>query len=376
MLLRAALVIAVVLWPAPARAQQWHLDAQAGEIKSALDPSSEAARNAVIGVRFEKTTTMFRVSAGVPTSSAAALWGAVAAGQRFAARRAGFVSGLDVGANAFVLHDRVDRMREVKDVFGRTSVVPAPALSGYAAAGQLMPFVAFEASSVQAQIRAGLSHYTSDFGGAQRNRAVSIAEGTVTILPTASLAIQPVARFVHAQEADYRFAGVTAIVTNGPLSVWGSAGQWLRDSAQVGWSAGGTLRVHKKLALTAGARSDVIDPIYLNPAQTSWSVGISYLLAGRSLAAPVPAHYRNGRATIELASHASAKSVSIAGDFNAWKPAPMERSGKGWVYRGAIAPGVYNYAFVDDGGRWFVPEGHPGRKSDGMGGYVAVLVVK
>ena len=67
---------------------------------------------------------------------------------------------------------------------------------------------------------------------------------------------------------------------------------------------------------------------------------------------------------------------SIAGDFNAWKPAPMERDGDRWVYTVAVTPGVYNYAFVDADGTWFVPEGLPGRKSDGMGGFVAVVVVR
>ena len=54
----------------------------------------------------------------------------------------------------------------------------------------------------------------------------------------------------------------------------------------------------------------------------------------------------------------------------------MQRAGSDWTYSVAIQPGVYNYAFVDAQGEWFVPENHPGRKSDGMGGHVAVLVVQ
>ena len=41
-----------------------------------------------------------------------------------------------------------------------------------------------------------------------------------------------------------------------------------------------------------------------------------------------------------------------------------------------LDPGVYNYAFVTPAGEWFVPESVAGRKSDGMGGHVAVLVVR
>ena len=67
---------------------------------------------------------------------------------------------------------------------------------------------------------------------------------------------------------------------------------------------------------------------------------------------------------------------SVGGDFNQWKPAPMRREGKYWSYTVAASPGVYNYAFVTADGDWFVPEDVPGRRDDGMGGKVAVLVVK
>jgi hypothetical protein len=66
----------------------------------------------------------------------------------------------------------------------------------------------------------------------------------------------------------------------------------------------------------------------------------------------------------------------IAGDFTNWQPQPMQQTGKAWTYTTQLAPGVYNYAFVDANGTWFVPEDHPGRKDDGMGGSVAVLVVR
>jgi hypothetical protein len=45
------------------------------------------------------------------------------------------------------------------------------------------------------------------------------------------------------------------------------------------------------------------------------------------------------------------------------------------VARLPIASGVYNYAFRSASGEWFVPASTPGRKDDGMGGHVAVLVV-
>jgi len=125
-------------------------------------------------------------------------------------------------------------------------------------------------------------------------------------------------------------------------------------------------------------RRDTFDPLSLQAAQTSWSIGLSVLTSGRPrpVTPPVPAAYENGRATIRLPASATKTPPSIAGDFNAWTPAPMEREGDHWMYTVAVAPGVYNYAFVDADGTWFVPEGVPGRKADGMGGFVAVVVVR
>jgi hypothetical protein len=124
-------------------------------------------------------------------------------------------------------------------------------------------------------------------------------------------------------------------------------------------------------------RRDTFDPLYRQPAQTSWSVGLSLQVGGAapSAAPPVPAAYVDGRATLRLPVAASGAQPSIAGDFNDWTPAPMTRDGDHWTYTVALARGVYHYAFVDPAGGWFVPEGVPGRRDDGMGGHVAVLVV-
>jgi len=105
---------------------------------------------------------------------------------------------------------------------------------------------------------------------------------------------------------------------------------------------------------------------------------MSVLVSGRArpITAPVPAAYVNGRATIRLPVSAASTRPSIAGDFNGWKPVLMEREGDHWAYTLALPRGVYNYAFVAADGTWFVPENVPGRKGDGMGGHVAVLVVR
>ena len=53
----------------------------------------------------------------------------------------------------------------------------------------------------------------------------------------------------------------------------------------------------------------------------------------------------------------------------------MRREGGEWIVRLPLMPGVYHYTFRSASGEWFVPPSTAGRRDDGMGGYVAVLVV-
>jgi hypothetical protein len=89
----------------------------------------------------------------------------------------------------------------------------------------------------------------------------------------------------------------------------------------------------------------------------------------------VPGRARDGRAVISLSARSATGAPAVAGDFTGWKPVPMRRDGSRWTYTAHLDPGVYHYSFVGEDGTWFVPESVPGRQSDGMGGYVAVLVV-
>jgi len=65
----------------------------------------------------------------------------------------------------------------------------------------------------------------------------------------------------------------------------------------------------------------------------------------------------------------------IAGDFTNWMPVRMDRHKDEWRYSVHVSSGVYHFAFRDADGRWFVPANFPNRTDDGMGGWVAVLVI-
>lgn len=369
----------------PLPAQDWYVSAQAGRIRSVLDPSSAASESFALGLRFDDPNAGLRVSAGVPRTSTEALWSSVGGWKRFAPRFGGFRAGIDVAGNAFLTMDRSPSdipLPGPLDPPGRRGA-PEPTVAdraGHALAGQALPLVGYESARVQVHARAGLSRYASEFGGQSFDRSVRLADLQVTLMPAGQVALVPtVQQFRSDGEPTFTYAGVSAIAAFAMGMAWGSIGQWSGDDGiGMPWTAGGRLRLHPVLALEVGARHDAFDPLYLQPAQTSWSMGLSLRLGGRArpVRPPVPAAYVDGRATIRLPVSASKTQPSIAGDFNQWKPVPMQRSGDHWTYVIAVAPGVYNYAFVTAGGEWFVPESVAGRKSDGMGGHVAVLVVR
>ena len=358
----------------PLAAQQWSAEAHGGRIRSALDPASDTHESVAVGVRYDHSNSGLRISAGVPTTAEAPLWGAIAGSRRFAVRSGLFIAGLDIAANGFIVIDRTEGKRDIPGPF--EPPVTAARQSGLAGAAQALPVIGIETARVQAHLRAGVSHYTSEIAEQRRNRQVAIGEAQVTFMPLSSIAVMPAVRHIIADEADYTNASITAVIAVAPLSVWASAGRWLHiENQDATWSAGASLQLHERAQLTTNARRDVLDPLYATPGQTSWSLGLSVKL-GHITRMPVPAVVKAGAAEIRLPVAQAQAAPRVAGDFSAWKPQPMQRRGSFWVYPVALEPGVYNYAFVDGNGAWFVPEKHPGRKKDGMGGDVAVLVVR
>lgn len=372
-------LLACALTASPLAAQQWNIDAVGGRIRSALDPAATASQSIVLGLRYDDALSAFRISGGVPTTSDEPLWGAIAVAKRFAARQNQVMFGVDVAGNGFLLHDRVQRTQQTPGgIFNQPTTVAAPSLSGSAFAGQALPVIGYEGPRAQAYARAGVSYYTGRFGNQSRDRTVRLADAQVTFAPTSQLALIPTVRGYQDSVRTYTYAGVTAVAVHGPASFWGTVGQWINPGGEATpWAAGASLRVHRQASLNASVRRDAIDPLYLTPAQSSWNAGLSIQFGGRALGpAPIPSRYRDGRATLRLPVAKSKTQPSIAGDFNGWKPAPMQRAGDEWIYTVALRPGVYNYSFVNARGEWFVPEKFPGRKDDGMGGQVAVLVVQ
>lgn len=379
---RLTLLIACAVTVTPASAQQWNVSAHAGQMRSTLDPA-DATASIALGLQYAAPTTGFRLSTGIPTSSVESLWAGASAWKRAALRHSGFILGVDLAGNAFLTRDRSAQAGPDTPPF-----VPGPFTpplegvadrSGHALAGQALPVVGYEGGMIQVHARAGMSHYRASFGDLDTDRTVRLADAQLTIMPSASLALIPVVRRYDADGADAStYAGASAVVAHRLGSVWGSVGHWMEsDDTTIPWAVGASLKVQERTTIEASARRDTFDPLYMQPPQTSWNVGLSIQVGGPvgPPPPPVPAAYEDGRATIHLPVSAAPSAPSIAGDFNGWKPQPMQRDGENWTFTVTLEPGVYNYAFVTADGTWFVPDDVPGRKDDGMGGHVAVLVV-
>jgi len=125
------------------------------------------------------------------------------------------------------------------------------------------------------------------------------------------------------------------------------------------------------------------DPFQGLPRAGFVSAGVR-VQAKRRVLAPTPAvvpqltplmAQRRGDSVVVRFHMSGARSVAIAGDWNAWQPAPLRGLGADiWEGALALAPGTYHFNLLVDGNEWVVPGG-VAVVSDGMGGMVAVLLV-
>jgi len=358
-----ALVVSLVVLShtTAALAQGWSADVSAGRLVD--DPlSANVGTNNLIGLLRYDTRREGWVYGAVaaPWSQSATFWGTVGAGGRVMlsgsqVNGAGF--GVDVGAHGFSFRDRV---------FDRV---------GTGGTLEAIPFTRFSAGSGFVEGRAGWRGQTLAFEGVRENRGVF--ETGARSGYGARVYVEGDARWVHASEGTYPFVGATLAYQVAPVQVWGQFGKWLAtDLSERVWALGSNVGVGARTSVWASVRQEAPDPLYWNSSRRSWSLGLTQRL-GRIPAALVPvALSQAGTVVVRLrVTDAPPGAVSIAGDFNNWQPASMQLEGGEWIVRLPLGPGVYNYTFRSASGEWFVPPSTAGRRDDGMGGYVAVLVV-
>jgi len=370
------LALGALLVTAPGAAQEWRVGAQLGHISynGALSTDEEQAA-VVLGLSRTGFADWLGLSTGLPIGKQK-FWAAAGASRRFGlVRRLGLH--VDFSGHAFA--------QRAPDSIAQPPSPPLPlplpgdslAADGWfvrGAGAQATLVFAARLSALQLEARAGGAAEASSIAGERTSELLPTADARL-LVDAGALQFGPEAQ---QWRSNLTYAGGVLRVARTPGLLWGSVGKWTRGGpADVVWSLGGAVELGAGIRLEGSYRSAGYDPLYRSETAGSASLGASIRMGGaRPLAAPVPASYANGRAVIRLRAKDVRGTPRIAGDFTAWKPVPMARTGAAWTVSLPLQPGVYTYAFVDDAGNWFVPESVPGRRSDGMGGWQAVLVIE
>jgi hypothetical protein len=344
----------------PARGQGLAVDVSAGRL--VYEPLSANVRtsNLTGSLRYDTRSDTWVYGTVAAPGSDGTLWGAAGTGGRLMLNRSQLHRvnvGADVGAHGYSFRDRV------VDQVGTGGTLEA------------LPFARLSEGAGFIEGHAGWRGHTLSFAGVRENRGV-FETGARGGYGT-TLSVEGDARWVHAREGTFPFVGATVAYDVSRAQLWGQAGKWMAtDLDERVWALGGGVSLGARTTVWASARHDAPDPLYWNSTHRSWSVGLTQRL-GRVPAPLVPvAASPAGAVAIRLsATDAPSGTVSIAGDFNNWQPAPMQREGAEWIVRLPLMPGVYHYTFRSATGEWFVPPSAAGRRDDGLGGYVAVLVV-
>lgn len=373
--------------PATCTAQEWRFEALGGRYRYQGSPVG-AEGTALLGIRYVDGASWLGALGGVPLAATDAPWGTLTSSLRLTRGRRPLLWGVRLAGQAFAQGARFDSVASRGPLPPDVANVPLrrrgplgggiePSRSGWGASGEITPLVTLRTPRVTAEARAGIEAYHSDFADQAFDRSVALAHVRVSGALTPSLVVSAEAVSHWAEEGTYPYLGGSAFLAHGPLQAWTSLGTWLaRDVTTTPWAVGTSVAVGARVSLTGSVRRDAFDPLFQTPDRTSWSVGVSVAL-GRPPPPrpPVPTRYEAGIATITLPADQATGTPSVAGDFNDWKPQAMTLLDDHWTLGIRLGPGVYYYSFVSSDGSWFVPESVAGRKPDGFGGHVAVLVV-
>jgi hypothetical protein len=342
----------------PLQAQTWNIDAYAGRATFSDVPTATGSSNAVLGLRRSGETWLY-MQAAAPLSDTGPLWGAAGLGSRTGTTTGLLTLGVDMAGHGHAY---------------RTSDT---AQTGAGGTLSVMPLIALGTHAARLELRSGLRQYGATYAGTSYSRRLHETDARLAVRPASTLDLEAEVRHARAEEDAYTFAGGSATFQAGPVDFWASAGRWLHDALpDMAWSAGARLDVGHRFDLWVGVQNDATDPLYWNESRQGWNIGVSRSFGGarpvRLLAtAPTP-----GGITFSVPVAEARAAPSVAGDFNAWTPASMRRSGDAWIVTLPIAPGTYHYAFRHADGTWFLPSSVHGRVDDGFGGVSALLIVE
>jgi hypothetical protein len=343
--------------PALLLAQEWRATLETGRLRLDGVPAGSAS---ALGLRLARDWVPGGISVrgAVPLDGRDPAWGALGGWYRF--ERTGVLrAGFGVAGEAWA--------------HGGAAAVPD---AGRGIAIEAGPDLSIDFGPARFETRAALFQLHRAVGGERATRTVPALELRAASAPLPRLDLVLEAAAYRADHETPTYAGILARWTHAPVTAWASAGAWLAGDAAPPRGAGVAIRFANRLSLTAAAQRRTLDPYFAAPPRNTWSIGASVRLGGsHALRAPVAPEDDEGRTTILLRATDVTGKPRIAGDFNGWIPQAMTRNGDQWSLAVRLSPGVYHYAFVTPEGEWFVPASTPGRREDGMGGHVAVLIV-
>lgn len=369
-----ALILGVgaVLASVPASAQEWRLGAQVGRIHydGAAATSATTGTSLALGLSRLSMRDWLGATVGLPLEDQP-FWLVGGVWKQWRQRGA-LGLGLDVSGHGFL-------QRELDNEDSPLIPIDDPAAdrSGEGAGAQAALLGFARTGPFQLEIRGGAAAQTSVVGEVRVSRALPVLSASAGV-NARGFEVALEGESWWAVDSVHSYAGVRGQWVHPRGALWATAGSWLEGGAGGAvLGAGLSVPVSERLQVEGSWREEAFDPLYESTTARSFSLGMSLRLGGGDVVhAPVPVRYEQGRAVIRIAASEVVGAPRIAGDFTDWQPQPMEARDGAWEYRAQLAPGVYTYAFVNERGEWFVPESVPGRRSDGMGGYNAVLIVE
>jgi hypothetical protein len=369
---RHALVLPLLYLATPAatHGQEWRLSTQFGHLTwEGAAPATTEQSSVALGLSRSTYHEWIGAAAGAPLAGGS-FWATAGAAKRVAMdARAGL--GLDVASHAFLQRIRETAATAPPVGLPVTTRTGSETIAG--GGGQTMAVVFARLDDVRLELRGGIAGQATYASDATQQDHAPVADGRL-LVQLGRLQAGSEAQHWHRRAT---YAGGVVTAGAGRLVAWGSAGRWTHGGPEgMSWAAGGELGLPGGVRIEASYRHNGFDPLYHQPTAVAAVLGASVRLgSGSRYAPPIPAAYAGGAAVIRLRARDARGEPRIAGDFTEWKPVPMAPAGDAWTLTVPLEPGVYHYAFVTEDGEWFVPERTPGRRSDGMGGWVAVLIV-
>jgi hypothetical protein len=361
-------LLAVTGTATPLEGQDWSWSFHGGRVTHELSGSSPSEISGLLSLRYQDAGGSWGfLSTGVPFGDGDATWMAGGLGTRIHTDAGPIQLGLDVDGQAYGFRD------------------PSLAQLGTGGVLGIRPLLAAGNRAARLEVRSGWAGYGSAIGASSFRRSVHDSDVRLHVYPVPWARLTGTVRHMRAQEGSYSFGGGQLALGFGRLQLWGGVGGWTSELLPtVPWNAGGSMALDQAggTRIVVTARRDATDPLYWNTPRSRWSVGFTHAFGGRDTN-PAPRSPRivmsadgsTRQVEIRLPANEAEGQPSIAGAFNDWTPTPMIRDGEEWVATVRLRPGVYRYAFRSESGEWFVPESTPGRRPDGMGGFVAILVV-